>query len=127
MRLLITRVSDKTRAVLYRAVVAGTTTPVPFSSPSRTIKLDRVEDISDKVLWSGAGGNFEISVPLETLGLKPQNATSIKGDIGILRGNGVQTIQRVYWSNKATAIVSDVPSEAELTPRVWGQWDFVAP
>jgi len=127
MRLLITRVGDKTRAVLYRAIVVGTTTPVPFSSPSRTIKLDRVEDISDKVLWSGTGGNFEISVPLETLGLKPQAATSIKGDIGILRGNGVQTIQRVYWSNKATAIVSDVPSEAELTPRVWGQWDFIAP
>jgi hypothetical protein len=100
---------------------------VPFSSPWRTIRLDGVEDISDKVLWAGQDGNFEISVPLETLGLKPLIGTAIKGDIGILRGNGFQTVQRAYWSNKATAIVSDVPSEAELMPRLWGRWEFVAP
>jgi hypothetical protein len=37
MRLLVTRVDGKTRALLYRAVVPGTTNPVPFASPSRTI------------------------------------------------------------------------------------------
>ena len=26
----------------------------------------------------------------------------------------------VYWSNKATGITADVPSEAELTPGLWG-------
>lgn len=31
-----------------------------------------------------------------------------------------QTAQRVYWANKATAITADLPSEAELTPRLWG-------
>ena len=44
--------------------------------------------------------------------------------MGILRGNGRQTLQRVYWNNKATAIVTDVPSEAELTPALWGVWKF---
>ena len=49
---------------------------------------------------------------------------AIKADIGILRGNGFQTLQRVYWNNKATAITADVPSEAELTPALWGKWQF---
>jgi hypothetical protein len=35
-------------------------------------------------------------------------------------------MQRVYWSNKATGIPADVPSEAELTPQLWGRWEFVA-
>jgi hypothetical protein len=48
----------------------------------------------------------------------------IRGDLGILRGDGHQTTQRVYWNNKATAIVSDTPSEAVLTPSLWGVWEF---
>ena len=41
----------------------------------------------------------------------------------MLRGSGGQTTQRVYWSNKATAITADVPSEAELTPEAVGQME----
>lgn len=125
MRLLITRVSNKTRALLYRAVVPGTTTPVPFSSPWRTINIDVVEDVTDQVQLASDGGNYEISIPLKTLNLSPQAGTTIKGDIGLLRGNGFQTQQRVYWSNKATAITADVPSEAQLTPQLWGRWEWV--
>jgi hypothetical protein len=128
MRLLVYQVNGKPRAMLYRAVVPGTATPVPFSSPWRTVTLDQAEDISNliefKALDGKAAGTFTFSVPLTTLGLKPVAGTKIKADIGILRGDGAQTIQRVYWSNKATGITSDVPSEAELTPRLWGEWIF---
>ena len=127
-RLLVTQVKGKTVAVLYRAVVPGTKEPVPFSSPWRTITLDRVEDVSADVKLTGQEGNFEISIPLATLGLKPTAGQRLKGDIGILRGNGFQTMQRVYWANKASGITADVPSEAELTPRLWGRWEMkVAP
>jgi len=34
------------------------------------------------------------------------------------------TQQRVYWSNKATGITADVPSEAMLTPSLWGLFTF---
>ena len=37
-----------------------------------------------------------------------------------------QATQRIYWANKATAITADVPSEAELTPKLWGMWKVVA-
>jgi len=62
---------------------------------------------------------------LATLGLAAKSGGNLRGDLGILRGNGFQTLQRVYWSNKATAIVSDVPSEAEITPALWGRLEFV--
>ena len=73
-----------------------------------------------------AAGSFVFSIPLAVLGLKPVAGEKIQADIGILRGNGQQTVQRVYWNNKATGITSDVPSEAELTPNLWGEWIFKA-
>ncbi len=123
-RLLITRVKGKTLALLYRAVVPGTKEPVRFSSPWRTVTLDVVEDVSDKVELAGGDGNYEASIPLAVLGMKATAGLRIRGDVGLLRGNGFQTLQRVYWNNKATGITADVPSEAELTPKLWGTWTF---
>src|SRR5207244_9787725 len=120
------RVKGQTKAVLYRAVVPGTKEPVPFSSPWRTITLDRADDVSAEVQLAGAGGNYEFSIPLSALGWKPAAGQSFKGDVGILRGNGVMTTARVYWSNKATGITSDVPSEAALTPLLWGRIEIKA-
>ena len=121
VRLLITRVQGRTAALLYRAVVPGTTEPIAFSSPWRTVRLDRVEDVSPRVQLAGDKGNYEFSIPLAVLGWKPEPGVTVRGDVGILRGNGFQTLQRVYWSNKATGITADVPSEAELTPQLWGR------
>ena len=126
-RLLVTLIDGQPRAMLYQSVVPGTERPVPFSSPWRTITIDQVVDVTDHVTFAGQDGNFEISAPLELLRLKPAPGMAIQGDIGILRGDGDQTQQRVYWSNKATAIVADVPSEAELTPRLWGRWEIGKP
>ncbi|MEI6519074.1 MAG: hypothetical protein WCO98_03410 [bacterium] len=125
LRLLITMVANKIKAVLYRPVVPGTpdAEKIPFSSPWRTITFDKVEDVSSKVkLAFDKTGNYEISVKLDTLGFTPKAGMKVKGDIGILRGSDGQTTARVYWSNKATAIVADVPSEAELLPDLWGMW-----
>ena len=137
LRLLVTRVKNKTVAVLYRPVAPGAKTePVQFSSPMRTIRFDRVDDVSDQVVLASTivadekaktqTGIFEFSIPLATLGFAPVSGQSIRGDIGLLRGNGGQTLQRVYWSNKASGIVSDIPSEAELSPQFWGRFDFKA-
>jgi hypothetical protein len=126
-RLLISQVGKKIKALLYRAVVPGTADKdkVPFNAPWHGITLDRVDDVTDQVQFaSDKDGNFAIAVPLSLLSLAPKPGTQIKGDIGILRGDGKQTNQRIYWANKATAIVSDVPTEAELTPRLWGTWQF---
>jgi hypothetical protein len=120
-------VNGKPWAMLYRAVVNGTLVKdkVPFSSPWRTITFDKVEDVSQQIQFAGSDGNYEISVPLATLGLNAKDGLSIKGDIGILRGQGDQITARIYWSNKATGITADVPSEAMLTPALWGTFKFI--
>ncbi|HWE04659.1 MAG TPA: hypothetical protein VG326_19795 [Tepidisphaeraceae bacterium] len=135
-RLLVTQIKGKTFAVLYRAVVPGTKEAVPFSSPWRTITLDRVDDVSAQVTLASSviksakgkmdSAFYEFSIPLSTLGLNPRSGETIRGDLGILRGDGTRTMQRVYWSNKATGITADVPSEAELTPKLWSRWHFLA-
>ena len=127
LRLLVTLVKNKPHAVLYRAVVADAKagSKVPFASPWRTIYFDEVADVSKHISFAaGNNGDYEWSVPLEVLQLKPAAGKQLKGDIGILRGDGTQTIARVYWTNKATGIVSDVPAEAALTPALWGNLEF---
>jgi hypothetical protein len=124
LRLLVTLHRGKPAAILYRAVVPGTKEPVTFRS-WHAITLDRVDDVSGDLQFAGAGGNYEVSIPLTTLGLQPRAGLVVAGDVGLLRGNGVQTRQRVYWSNKATGVVSDLPTEALLTPSLWGRWRFV--
>jgi hypothetical protein len=132
-RLLVTRVKGRTVAMLYRPVAPGAKSePVEFSSPLRTVKFDRVDDVSDQVRLESAveqsgqlkSGTFAFSIPLSTLALKAEPGEKIRGDIGILRGSSGQTLQRVYWRNKATGITSDIPSEAELTPQLWGTFEF---
>ena len=61
-----------------------------------------------------------------TEGLKPAPDLRLKMDWGVLVSgpDGHEVIRRVYWSNKATAITADVPSEAMLTPNLWGRWRF---
>jgi len=127
VRLLVTQVNGKTAATLYRAVVPGTAAQnrVPFSSPWRTIHFDVVEDVSDIVKLAQVDGDYELSVPLKLVGLAPTSGHRIKADVAILRGDGFQTRQRVYGSNKATGLMADVPGEAELTPSLWGEWECV--
>ena len=127
IRLLVTQVKGKTMATLYRAVVPGTKTPVPFSSPWRTITLDRVDDVSSQVQLNinpstppSQMTQYAFSIPLYVLGIDPSSDQDLLGDVGILRGNAGATVERLYWHNKASGLTADVPGEAMLTPQMWG-------
>jgi hypothetical protein len=135
IRLLITLVRKTPTAILYRPVAPGRTGDrFPFTSPLRTVTFDRIDDLSKELLFKAAvvknekdrmqWAVYEFSVPLASLGLKPVAGQGIRGDIGVLRGNGTTTFQRSYWRNKSAALTSDVPSEAELLPGLWGPMEF---
>lgn len=40
--------------------------------------------------------------------------------------SGTRAASRIYWSNKNTNIMSDLPSEAALQPNLWGLFRFKA-
>jgi hypothetical protein len=129
IRLLVTTVDGATKAVLYRPVVPGTEAGkrVRFESPIGSTTFDAVVDVSRHVTLARSGGDVEIAIPLEVLGLKPVIGREVRADMGLLRGDGSQTIQRLYWSNTDTLLVSDIPSEARLQPANWGTWKFSPP
>ena len=126
LRLLVTRSAGAPTAVLYRPVAAGApeSARVLYESPIGKATFDELRDVSHQLELASKGGDFEFSIPLSTLGLKPAPGTEILGDVGILRGSEGRTMQRVYWSNLNTTIVSDLPSEARLQPAEWGLLRF---
>jgi hypothetical protein len=126
VRLLITRVSGQTRAVVYRGAVPGGPAEkrVEFASPVGRVFFDEVAEVNAQVRLAQKDGNYEVSLPLKQLGLVPRAGHEILGDVGLLRGVGSQTTQRTYWSNRNTTLVSDIPSEARLRPAAWGVWRF---
>ena len=128
LRLLVTKAKGRPVAVLYRAVVPETLEQdrVLFESPIGKVWFDRVDDISGVLQFAQDNGNAEFSVPLSALNFSPKPGEKFLGDFGILKGNGTQTIQRLYWNNLNTNIVSDIPGEARLQPANWGLWTFRA-
>ncbi len=128
IRLLASMQDGKPTAVIYRAVVPGTAEAdrVPFESPVGRVVFDRVDDVSDSLQLVQKDGDIELSIPLAVLGLKEiGEGVTLLGDIGILRGTGAMTTQRLYWNNLDTSICSDVPSEARLQPANWGTWRLI--
>ena len=132
-RIFITRegsnpVYGKLRAALYEQVnpSAPSGSSVQYTSPVNKVTLQYVAEISSSVSVSGTMGDFEVSIPLDVIGLVPQAGLSILGDVGVLTGDGVETQRRIYWNNKTNIITADVPSEAALTPEYWGVWTFTA-
>lgn len=122
-RLLVTRVGGKTVAVLYRQVAHGAPAAEHylFQSPIGKVEFDQILNVSRQVHLYQLGKNYEISVPLSVLAMpEPRPGYQTIGDIGVLVGNGTKTVDRLYWSNKNTSIVSDIPSEARLEPANWG-------
>jgi hypothetical protein len=122
VRLVVTRTDGKTTATLFRAVnpKAAKAAGVLFESPIGKVAFDQVLSISEHVRLVQTKGNCEFSVPLKVLGLQPSPGQEILGDVGVLRGREGRTMQRVYWGNKDTVLVSDLPNEARLYPARWG-------
>jgi hypothetical protein len=126
-RLTVTKAGTQTMAALFQPIVPGATADqrIAYMSMIDTVLMDKVTDVSSSIEVAQNGTNYEFSVPLSVIGLaKPTTGLKTMGDIGFLRGQNAQTVERVYWRNKNTAIVSDIPSEARFQPGNWGRFDF---
>jgi len=130
VRLLLTRTAKGPIAVCYRYVVPGTKEPVLFASPTGRVTVDRVEvlaKVTITVRKRKTGYTLTAVVPWAALAgapYTPKPGTVLRGDVGVLLGDpdGGATVERLYWANRHTAIVADVPSEIVLPVTEWGSF-----
>ena len=61
-------------------------------------------------------------MPLSSIAKKKLPAET-RFDVGRITGDpsGTVSVERIYWSNKATALMSDRPTQAGVEPRLWGK------
>lgn len=61
-------------------------------------------------------------MPLASLGFAPKAGAQYRIDVGAIYSDakGDNRAARVYWSNKSTGLVADVPGEIMGTPNQWG-------
>ena len=130
-RLLMTFNGDEPSMVLYQAVVPGTAPDKAWQvvSPVASAAFDKVVKLQKpRLATSGNAQRYvvEAAIPLATLGLKITKDLRLKMDWGVLASgpDGTEVLRREYWSNKATQIIADAPSEAILHPDLWGHVRF---
>jgi hypothetical protein len=132
LRLLISVLDGKPVAVLYRWKATGETRPQTFTSPWRAEKVADVRLVKDadiRIQRYGSGYRVEAAVPLAALGFAPQPGKTYKLDLGVIYSdaNGNSRTARVYWANKATGLVNDVPGEIMAQPNLWGSAQLEPP
>jgi hypothetical protein len=131
LRLLITRVKDQPRVVLYRAVAPGAPAGTDWSTSTTaggTVSFQEVKLLQGvRVSHRGNKHTYivEAAVPLKTLGLNVGEGKALKFDWGVLSTEeGHRTTARAYWANEMGVGVTDEPTEARLQPDLWGYLRF---
>lgn len=129
VRLLVAPLGDKNIAVLYRYKSESKDKAVEFASPWRSVTVDSVIELKDVQIAVNKQSNWymiELAIPFKSLGIDTPAGLTLKGDFGVNYGDraGEVTRLRSYWSNKATALVNDVPGEIMQHPDMWSNIRF---
>ncbi|MCS7253225.1 MAG: hypothetical protein RMK18_07725 [Armatimonadota bacterium] len=133
VRILLSIFGGKPIAVIYRYRSAGTKTPEKFASPVRSVTVDQVETLTRSkvaVKPTAIGYNVEAEILWDEIwsNIKPPIAgTKMPIDFGVIFSTqaGDSVAERLYWANKLSGIVSDLPSEVEIKPQLWGWCEFL--
>ena len=130
-RILVSEFEGKPVVVLYdyKAPGAPAAGRVAFSSPWRTAWVDRVAVLDGakvSVRRAGARVEVEAAIPWAQIGFDPAKLPETLGDVGRVNSDasGTRAASRAYWSNKNTAIMSDLPTEVLSEPDLWGTFRF---
>ncbi|MBN1510579.1 MAG: hypothetical protein JXB13_01060 [Phycisphaerae bacterium] len=127
LRLLFSVHQGNPVAVLYDYRHPGARAPVELTSV-KTTRIDRLETMEQAIVdiqRTGDGYTLCAAVPLADLGWAPKPGITYPGDFGIVYSDKTGQINelRMYWSNKATGIVSDLSLEADIQPGNWGRFE----
>jgi len=128
LRIVVANFEGKPVAVLMRPIDKSAPEELKkaYNSPVTTKVFDRVEILKDAQIYVNVKKDsyiVEVGLPLSDLGLSLKPGTTIMGDIGFITSdaNGTFNTARIYWANKFTNLVKDLPNEAWMTPGSWGE------
>ncbi len=131
LRLLVVPQADAPPVWLYRQVDsrAAPGEAATFWSPVRAVRFDAVTeraDVQAACAQTEEGYVCEARIPWTVLRFEPRPGARLRGDVGVLSSNdgGIMTDRRQYRFNTLATTVSDLPTEAELTPGGWGCLKF---
>ena len=107
--------SPSVRRCARSASIASRMSAIRFNSLRRSKKTKRLAP-------NGASSNSRSRWPRSASNRGPAKRSAATSAFSA--GPTFKRLQRVYWRNKATGITADIPSEAELTPQLWGLFEF---
>jgi hypothetical protein len=129
IRLFTAPIAEKPTVVYWQKQAetkANPTTYVVANNPANAQDFDVVKVLANAkvtVQQSTRGYSVLVTIPLSEIGLDPAQVQELKGLAGVIFSDpsGQNRAARLYWHDKNTGMVSDVPSEARLNPSNWGQ------
>jgi len=129
IRLLAAPVNGEDTVVYFQQHAEQKDNPTTYAvanNPANAQSFDVVRRcasarVSHKI--GASGYSVLVKVPLSELGLDPARPDGITGLVGVIYSDpsGTTRATRLYWLDKQTDLVSDVPSEARLDPNRFGK------
>ena len=129
VRVLVAPIERKDTVVYFQAKAAIKENPVTYmvgNNAANGTTLDvvkRFEAATAKSKTGMGGYSVLLRVPLAELGIDPAKVAELAGTVGVIYSDptGTNRVARMYWFDKGTGLVSDVPSEARLDAAPWGK------
>ncbi len=128
LRLLVAPIAGKATVVYWQTEAAEQHNPMQYqvaNNPGNASAFDVVKRLDNATVKVATGFNAYtvlLSIPLAELGLDTALGSQISGIVGVIFSDpsGTNRAARLYWHDKETGLVSDVPSESRLSPKRWG-------
>ncbi|MGI6495616.1 MAG: FlgD immunoglobulin-like domain containing protein [Kiritimatiellia bacterium] len=128
-RILAAPMGGRGTVVFWQQKAEEPSNPITYSvgnNMANASSFDVVKLVPNAKVQAATGiGTYTVlvTVPLAEIGLSGDAlGSTLKGIVGVIYSNpaGDNRLSRLYWHDKATGLVSDVPSESRLSPARWG-------
>ena len=128
IRLLAAPIAGKPTAIYWQKTAEQAENPISYAVGNNVANAEsfavvkRLEKATVKAATGFNSYTVLITVPLAELGLKSGTEQKLTGVVGVIYSDpsGANRAARLYWHNKNTGLVSDVPSESRLDTKHWG-------
>lgn len=129
IRLLFAELNGKIVCVKYDYVnpKSPRSERVEFKSDVAKTTISSVKELKRLSAWAQrSNGHFTLRAVIPLSCITERLPKETRFDVGRIAGDpsGAVSVERVYWSNKATSLMSDEPTQAGVEPRLWGKAVF---